>query len=71
MIPKKKRAVNPDIPRPNLLSHEKTIRETRVELAEAIQEIARLNAKIDELDRRVRFQDQQISQFSRQNFRRF
>ena len=49
---KKKRAANPDVPRPNLFSHEKKIKET--------------NASMMDLESRVRKQDTEIHRLQSQ-----
>ena len=54
---KKKRAVNPDIPRPNLMTHEKRLKEVNDEMggykdtvAKQQEEINRLRAKVNRLE---------------------
>jgi hypothetical protein len=58
--PKKKRAVNPDAaPRPNLMSHDKTIREQRATIEELD---LRIRKQADELDTmKNRYRDLQAS----------
>lgn len=57
---KKKRAVNPDIPRPNLMSHEKRLKEVNDEMggykdtiAKQQDEISRLRVKVNRLENSV------------------
>ena len=57
----KKRAVDPNAPpRPNLLSHEKTIKETRVTLEELQSENRQLRARIDALESKMTSQNQYL-----------
>ena len=57
----KKRAVDPNAPpRPNLLSHEKTIKETRVTLEELQSENRQLRARIDALESKMTSQTQYL-----------
>jgi hypothetical protein len=44
---KKKRTVNPDIPRPNLFSHEKTLREQASNMSEILQRVDALTRKAE------------------------
>ena len=51
---KKKRAVDPNAPpRPNLLSHEKTIKETRAVIDQQQQIIQQLRQRIDQLETKM------------------
>lgn len=51
---KKKRAVDPNAPpRPNLLSHEKTIKETRAVIDQQQQTIQQLRQRIDQLETKM------------------
>jgi hypothetical protein len=50
---KKKRAVNPDIPRPNLFAHEKKLKETGATLQHAMDLINTQRAEIQSLKTRV------------------
>ena len=57
---KKKRAVNPDIPRPNLMTHEKRLKEVNDEMggykdtiAKQQEEINRLRGKVNRLESSV------------------
>lgn len=62
MRPKKKRPVDPNAPpRPNLMSHDKVIRDQKAMLEELGQEIARLRYRIDELEQKSRYQTQYLS----------
>ena len=58
---KRKREVDPNAPpRPNLLSHEKTIKETRVTLEELQSENRQLRARIDALESKMTSQTQYL-----------
>jgi hypothetical protein len=61
MREKKKRAVNPDIPRPNLFTHEKSIKEAKVTIESLTETVTRLTAKVEELERKLIFQNQQLN----------
>lgn len=51
---KKKRAVDPNAPpRPNLLSHEKTIKETRATLEQLEQQNRMLQKRVDALESKL------------------
>jgi len=51
---KKKRAVDPNAPpRPNLLSHEKRMKESDIKLATGEQEVARLKKDLQRAERRI------------------
>lgn len=57
---KKKRTVNPDIPRPNLLSHEKKLKESQVviddlqqQLRNQAEEIARLKNNYNNMQQSI------------------
>lgn len=51
---KKKRAVDPDAPpRPNLLSHEKVLKDTKVTMEQQSEIIERLQRRVDELERKL------------------
>jgi hypothetical protein len=60
MRQKQKRAVNPDIPRPNLFTHEKNIKEARATIESLTQDVARLSARIQELEVKLKVQNQQL-----------
>jgi uncharacterized coiled-coil protein SlyX len=62
MYGKKKRAVDPNAPpRPNLLSHEKTLKDTKQVIERQGQLIDALNARIMELERKVQRQADYLS----------
>lgn len=53
MQPKKKRPVDPNAPpRPNLMSHDKVIRDLTAKLEQFEDEVVRLRRKVDELERK-------------------
>jgi fido (protein-threonine AMPylation protein) len=56
MKQKKKRAVNPDIPRPNLFSHEKKIKDMQTVNDAAQQTINQLQARVQRLERKLNSQ---------------
>jgi len=57
----RKRAVDPNAPpRPNLLSHEKTIKETRATLEELQAENRQLRARIEALESKMANQTQYL-----------
>jgi hypothetical protein len=59
---KKKRAVDPLAPpRPNLLSHEKIIKDTRITMEQQSEIIDRLQRRVDELERRLTHQTAYLS----------
>ena len=59
---KKKRAVDPNAPpRPNLLSHEKTLKDTKGVIERQHQQIQYLMTKVDELEQRVQRQADYLS----------
>lgn len=51
---KKKRRVNPDIPRPNLMSHEVKIKEQSAKIEEYERGISEMRSEVDRLSRKVR-----------------
>ena len=54
MRQKKKRAVDPNAPpRPNLLNHEKRLKETTVNVEQIVQQNQRLTQRIEELERKL------------------
>lgn len=53
MKQKKKRAVNPDIPRPNLFTHEKKLKDMQAANDGAAQTIAQLQNRIQRLERKL------------------
>ena len=58
---KKKRSVDPNAPpRPNLLSHEKTIKETRTTIEELQAENQQLKQRVDALESKMTRQTQYL-----------
>lgn len=53
MKAKKKRAVNPDIPRPNLLSHEKKLKDMSAAAEDAMRTIQQQAERIRRLERKI------------------
>ena len=53
MKQKKKRAVNPDIPRPNLFTHEKKLKDMQAANDGAAQTITQLQNRIQRLERKL------------------
>jgi CII-binding regulator of phage lambda lysogenization HflD len=53
MKQKKKRAVNPDIPRPNLFTHEKKLKDMQSANDSAAQTITQLQSRIQRLERKL------------------
>lgn len=52
--PKKKRAVDPNAPpRPNLLSHEKVLKDTKVTIEQLQHENRELKSRIDSLESKI------------------
>lgn len=72
MRAKKKRAVNPDLPRPNLFSHEKSIKEAKSTIDTLSETVLRLTARVEELERKLTIQNQQLTNLNQQKniFRR-
>jgi predicted RNase H-like nuclease (RuvC/YqgF family) len=59
---KKKRAVDPNAPpRPNLLSHEKVLKDVKMSNEQRDQEINRLQRRVDELENKLRSQTAYLS----------
>ena len=59
---KKKRAVDPNAPpRPNLLSHEKVLKDTKVTMEQQSEIIDRLQRRVDELERKLTNQTAYLS----------
>jgi len=59
---KKKRAVDPNAPpRPNLLSHEKTIKDAKQVIEQQGQQIVALNNRIVELERKIQSHSDYLS----------
>ena len=61
MRQKKKRAVNPDIPRPNLFSHDKEIRGIKTANETVAQQIAQLQDRVRRLESKLRAQTNYLS----------
>lgn len=60
---KKKRAVNPDAPpRPNLLSHDVTIKDLSSKLSQALTTQDSQRSEIDRLNKKVRGLEQTVNQ---------
>jgi predicted RNase H-like nuclease (RuvC/YqgF family) len=60
---KKKRAVDPNAPpRPNLLSHEKVLKDTKSVIEQQAQDISYLKARVAELERKLTNQTAYLSQ---------
>ena len=53
MKQKKKRAVNPDIPRPNLFTHEKRLKDMSTAAEEAMRTIQQQAERIRRLERKI------------------
>ena len=53
MKQKKKRAVNPDIPRPNLFTHEKKLKDMQAANDGAAQTVTQLQNRIQRLERKL------------------
>lgn len=53
MKQKKKRAVNPDIPRPNLFTHEKKIKDMQTVNDSAMQTIQQLQSRVQRLEAKL------------------
>jgi predicted RNase H-like nuclease (RuvC/YqgF family) len=59
---KKKRVVDPNAPpRPNLLSHEKVLKDVKMSNEQRDQEINRLQRRVDELENKLRNQTAYLS----------
>ena len=59
---KKKRAVDPNAPpRPNLLSHEKVLKDTKVTMEQQSEMIDRLQRRVDDLERKLTNQTAYLS----------
>ena len=59
---KKKRAVDPNAPpRPNLLSHEKVLKDTKVTMEQQSEMIDRLQRRVDDLERKLTTQTAYLS----------
>ncbi len=53
MKQKKKRAVNPDIPRPNLFTHEKKLKDMQTVNDSAMQTIQQLQSRVQRLESKL------------------
>jgi len=53
MKQKKKRAVNPDIPRPNLFTHEKKLKDMQAVNDSAMQTIQQLQSRVQRLESKL------------------
>ena len=63
MRAKKKRPVDPDAPpRPNLMSHDKKLRDQEQTVQDLHQEVSYLRDKLNTLEARLRTQDNLVSQ---------
>jgi TolA-binding protein len=62
MYGKKKRAVDPNAPpRPTLLGHEKVIKDAKSVIDQQAKQIAVLNNRVDELERKLQNQSSYLS----------
>ena len=61
MKQKKKRTVDPDIPRPNLFSHDKEIRGIKSANETAMQQIMNLQDQVRRMERKLRAQTDYLS----------
>lgn len=61
MKAKKKRVLDPNIPRPNLFSHDKEIRGIKSNSEHAMQQIMDLQDQVRKLERKLRAQTDYIS----------
>jgi len=59
---KKKRAVNPDIVRPNLFSHDKTIKEQGANLEEAMSLVNSMGRRVEQQQTRINNLETTVSQ---------
>jgi len=63
MKAKKKRPVDPNAPpRPNLLSHEKVLKDTKLTMEQMARQIATLQHRLDSAESKLRYQTQYLSQ---------
>jgi TolA-binding protein len=61
MQPKKKRPVDPNAPpRPNLLSHEKVLKDTKVTMDQMEQQVRRLQSRVEQLESKLVHQTQYL-----------
>jgi hypothetical protein len=62
MKAKKKRAVDPNAPpRPNLLSHEKVLKDTKLSMSQMAHQIASLQNRLNDTESKLRNQTQYLS----------
>lgn len=62
MQPKKKRPVDPNAPpRPNLMSHDKVIRDQKAIVEQLEQEVIRLRQRVEDLERKNIHQTQYLN----------
>ena len=67
MKAKKKRPVDPNAPpRPNLMSHDKVIRDQKATMEQMMQRIAHLEHRLETTESRLRYQTQYLSQLHNQ-----
>jgi hypothetical protein len=63
MKAKKKRPVDPNAPpRPNLLSHEKVLKDTKLTMDQMAAKINRLEQRLEATESKLRYQTQYLSQ---------
>lgn len=63
MKAKKKRPVDPNAPpRPNLLSHEKVLKDTKLTIEQLARQVAILQQRVDSAESKLRYQTQYLSQ---------
>jgi hypothetical protein len=63
MKAKKKRPVDPNAPpRPNLLSHEKVLKDTKLTIDQLARQVAILQQRVDSAESKLRYQTQYLSQ---------
>lgn len=71
MKAKKKRPVDPDAPpRPNLLSHEKVLKDQRQTVAQLQSHLSQLQAQVDSLTSKLHYQTKYLEQLHQQIFSR-
>jgi phage shock protein A len=58
---KKKRAVNPDIPRPNLFTHEKQIKDMASANAQLVAQVQELHQQVQRLERKIKAQSDYLN----------
>lgn len=67
MKAKKKRPVDPNAPpRPNLMSHDKVIRDQKLTLENMSRQIATLQQRLDSTESKLRYQTQYLAQLHNQ-----